>query len=162
MPALVSQITSLTIIYSTVYSSCRSKKTSKLRVTGLCARNSSVTGEFPAQMLRGKCFRLMTSSWLSVFCRHWDGPGGWIPHGIQTRLSLIIDMIAVGGLATQGARASAAMVLASFARNIPDSGPEWVKEARLSDHWNHSAPLYWYIDHGRITQKIYELITEIL
>ena len=27
-----------------------SKKTSKLRVTGLCARNSPVTGEFPAQM----------------------------------------------------------------------------------------------------------------
>ena len=29
---------------------CRSKKTSKLRVTGLCAGNSPVTGEFPAQM----------------------------------------------------------------------------------------------------------------
>ena len=29
----------------------RSKKTSKLRVTGLCARNSPVTGEFPAQMV---------------------------------------------------------------------------------------------------------------
>ena len=28
----------------------RSKKTSKLRVTGLCAWNSPVTGEFPAQM----------------------------------------------------------------------------------------------------------------
>ena len=28
----------------------RSKKTSKLRVTGLCAGNSTVTGEFPAQM----------------------------------------------------------------------------------------------------------------
>ena len=28
---------------------CRSKKTSKLRVTGLCAGNSPVTGEFPAQ-----------------------------------------------------------------------------------------------------------------
>ena len=28
----------------------RSKKTSKLRVTGLCAENSTVTGEFPAQM----------------------------------------------------------------------------------------------------------------
>ena len=27
----------------------RSKKTSKLRVTGLCAGNSPVTGEFPAQ-----------------------------------------------------------------------------------------------------------------
>ena len=29
---------------------CRSKKTSKLRVTGLCVRNSPGTGEFPAQM----------------------------------------------------------------------------------------------------------------
>ena len=29
--------------------SCRSKKTSKLRVTGLCEGNSRVTGEFPAQ-----------------------------------------------------------------------------------------------------------------
>ena len=29
---------------------CRSKKTSKLRVTGLCGGNSPVTGEFPAQM----------------------------------------------------------------------------------------------------------------
>ena len=29
---------------------CRSKKTSKLRVTGLCAGNSPVAGEFPAQM----------------------------------------------------------------------------------------------------------------
>ena len=28
---------------------CRSKKTSKLRVTGLCAGNSPVTGEFPAK-----------------------------------------------------------------------------------------------------------------
>ena len=28
----------------------RSKKTSKLRVTGLCAGNSPITGEFPAQM----------------------------------------------------------------------------------------------------------------
>ena len=29
---------------------CRSKKTSKLRATGLCPGNSPVTGEFPAQM----------------------------------------------------------------------------------------------------------------
>ena len=36
----------------------RSKKTSKLRVTGLCAGNSPVTREFPTQMAsnRGKCF----------------------------------------------------------------------------------------------------------
>ena len=30
---------------------CRSKKTSKLCVTGLCAENSPGTGEFPAQMV---------------------------------------------------------------------------------------------------------------
>ena len=50
MSEMASQITSLTIVYSTVYSRRRSKKTSKFRVTGLCAGNSPVTGEFPAQM----------------------------------------------------------------------------------------------------------------
>ena len=49
MTAMASQITSLTIVYSTVYSRHRSKKTSKLRVTGLCEENSPLTGEFPAQ-----------------------------------------------------------------------------------------------------------------
>ena len=50
MGVIASQITSLAIVYSTVYSDSRSKKTSKLRVTGLCAWNSPVTDEFPAQM----------------------------------------------------------------------------------------------------------------
>ena len=50
MGTTASQITSFTIVYSTVYSGLRSKKTSKLRVTGLRAGNSPVTGEFPAQM----------------------------------------------------------------------------------------------------------------
>ena len=50
MSTMASQITSLTIFYSTFYSKRRSKKTPKLRVTGLCAGNSPVTGEFPAQM----------------------------------------------------------------------------------------------------------------
>ena len=49
MGVMASQITSLTIVYSTVYSGTDKKK-SKLRVTGLCAGNSPVTGEFPAQM----------------------------------------------------------------------------------------------------------------
>ena len=48
--AMASHITSLTIVYSTVCSG-GSKKTSKLPVTGLCAGNSLVTGEFPAQMV---------------------------------------------------------------------------------------------------------------
>ena len=49
MGTMASQITSLAIVYSTVYSG-RSRKISKLRVTGLCVGNSPGTGEFPAQM----------------------------------------------------------------------------------------------------------------
>ena len=49
MGAKASEITSLTIVYSTVYSGA-DKKTSKLRVTGLCEGNSPATGEFPSQM----------------------------------------------------------------------------------------------------------------
>ena len=47
MGTMASQITSLTIVNRLFWR--RSKKTSKLRVTALCAGNSSVNGEFPAQ-----------------------------------------------------------------------------------------------------------------
>ena len=49
---MASLITSLTIVYSTVYSDAennRNRKKSKHRVTGLCEGNSPVTGEYPAQ-----------------------------------------------------------------------------------------------------------------
>ena len=47
---------------------CRSKKTSKLCVTGLCVGNSPVTGEFPAQRASNaeRGFPFMTSSDLIV------------------------------------------------------------------------------------------------
>ena len=48
MGTIASQITSFTIVYRLFRR--RSKKTSKLRVTGLCVGNSTGTGEFPAQM----------------------------------------------------------------------------------------------------------------
>ena len=63
MSAMASQITSLTIVYLTVNSGRRSKKTSKLRVTGLCAGNSPVTGEFPAQ-------RASNAENVSIWWRH--------------------------------------------------------------------------------------------
>ena len=50
MDAIASQITSLTIVYSIVYSDV-DKKTSKFRVTALRAGNSPETGECPAQMV---------------------------------------------------------------------------------------------------------------
>ena len=49
MGTVASQITSLTIVYSTVDSDA-DKKPSKFCVTGLCAGNSPGTDEFPEQM----------------------------------------------------------------------------------------------------------------
>ena len=57
MSAMASQITSLTIVYLTVYS--------KLRVTGICVGNSPVTGEFPAQMA-------CNAENVSIWWRHHD------------------------------------------------------------------------------------------
>ena len=68
MSAITSQITSLAIVYWTVYSRHRSKKTSKLRVTGLCARNSPETGEFPAQ-------RASNAENVSIWWRHHETAG---------------------------------------------------------------------------------------
>ena len=50
MGAIASEITSLTIVYLTIYSDADQRKTSKLRLTRLCAGNSPATSEFPAQM----------------------------------------------------------------------------------------------------------------
>ena len=47
--AMVSEITSLTIVYSTVHSGT-DKKASKLHVTGLCVGNSPGTDEILTQM----------------------------------------------------------------------------------------------------------------
>ena len=45
----------------------RSKKTPKIRVTGLCEGNSPLTGKFPAQKFgNAECFYLMTSSCIKV------------------------------------------------------------------------------------------------
>ena len=62
MGAMASQITSLTIVYSTVYS--KEIKASKLHVTGLCVRKSLVIDEFPAQM---------ASNAENVWSQHHDG-----------------------------------------------------------------------------------------
>ena len=62
MGTMASQITSHTINYSTVYSGA-DKKTAKIRVTGLCAGNSPVTGEFPAQ-------RASNAENVSIWWRH--------------------------------------------------------------------------------------------
>ena len=65
MGTMASQISSLTIVYSTVHSSADENKTSKLRVTGLCAGNSPVSADFPAQMS-------INAENVSIWWRHHD------------------------------------------------------------------------------------------
>ena len=62
---VASQITSLTVAYSTVYPG-RSNKVSKLCATGLCGGNSPVTGEFPTQ-------RASNAENVSIWWRHHVG-----------------------------------------------------------------------------------------
>ena len=62
MSAMASQITGASIVCPTV---CLGKKTSKLRVNGLCEGNSPVTGEFPAQ-------RASNAENVSIWWRHHD------------------------------------------------------------------------------------------
>ena len=47
--AIASEITSLTIVYSTVYSGAHQRKYQSSATLALCVGNSPVTGEFPAQ-----------------------------------------------------------------------------------------------------------------
>ena len=49
MGAMASQITGVSIVFSTVFFRGTSTKISKLRATGIYEGNSPVTGEFPAQ-----------------------------------------------------------------------------------------------------------------
>ena len=72
MGAMASQITSLTIVFSTVYLDTDQRKTPKLRVTGLCTGNSTETGDFPAQwkifpfddvIMKFKCWKSIHYKW---------------------------------------------------------------------------------------------------
>ena len=65
MSVMASQITSLTIVLLNRLIRRRSKKTSKLRVIGLCAVNSPVTGDFLAQ-------RASKAENVSIWWRHHD------------------------------------------------------------------------------------------
>ena len=63
MGAMASQITSLTIVYSTVYSGADQRKLQSSVLLALCAGNSPVTGEFPAQ-------RASNAENVSIWWRH--------------------------------------------------------------------------------------------
>ena len=83
MGAMASRITSITIVYSTVYSDADQRKPSKLRVTGLCAGNSPVTGEFPAR-------RASNADNVSI---------GWRHHVTSYCLNSLLLIVFIGGTA---------------------------------------------------------------
>ena len=68
----------------------RSKKISKLRVTGLCSGNSPGTGEFPAQMTSN-------AENVSIWWRHHESTVTWnkvssvLMHNLVSRLGLCIE-----------------------------------------------------------------------
>ena len=59
-----------------------SKKTSKLRVTGLCAGNSPETGEFPAQMASN-------AENISIWWRHHDIDDTWVSRSRNARSAFV-------------------------------------------------------------------------
>ena len=125
---------------------CRSKRTSKLRVTGLCAGNSPGTGEFPAQMAS------YTEN-VSIWWRHHDikssntdsivsWPDGQYDMVNKTSLTLQkgIQCYTVGvGVAivpwqlTHWDRNKMAAIFQTFSNVI-----SWIKifEFRLTFHWS--------------------------
>ena len=70
-----------------------SKKTSKLRVTGLCAGNSSVTGEFPAQMVSN-------AENLSIWWRHHGYESEYLPTRPDVYATNRISYVCVGPYVT--------------------------------------------------------------
>ena len=66
MGAMASQITSLALVYSTVYSGRDQRKHQSFGSLGFCAGNSPETGEFPAQMASN-------AENVSIWWRHYDG-----------------------------------------------------------------------------------------
>ena len=63
MSTIASQITSLTIVYSTVYSDADQRKHQSSASLAICAGNSPGTGEFPAQ-------RASNAENVSIWWRH--------------------------------------------------------------------------------------------
>ena len=93
MGEMAPQITSLPIVYLSVYSGADQRKTSKLRVTGLSAGNSPGTGKFPAQ-------RASNAGFFSIWWRHYVWRDGYFDdsHDIcQMRITTILMCRAPGG-----------------------------------------------------------------
>ena len=96
MGIMASEITSLMIVYSTVYSGTDERKHQSSASLAFVRGNSPVTGEFPAQ-------RASNAENVSIWWRHHDK--------LKFFLMEDKDNMAADDLATQGARASVDMLM---------------------------------------------------
>ena len=85
MGAIASQTTSLTNVYSTVYSGTDKKKTAKLRVTGLCEGKSPVTDEFHVQ-------RASNAENVSIWWRHHGSNLSWPSYILKPHIPGLRDL----------------------------------------------------------------------
>ena len=141
MGTIASQITRLASVYSAVFRQ-RSKKTSKLCVTGLCAGNSPETGEFPTQ-------RASNAENVSIWWRH---------HGINTRsfaiwvcglqyqasCCLVLDPCCAGHLTHQSSKMSYWKIsrsLDAMRLGIKTTASLWIwqttRQLSIVQLWNH-------------------------
>ena len=127
MSAMASQINSLTIVYSTLYSWADEKK-SKLRVTGICEGNSPVTGEFPAQRASNAknvsiwwCHHVRQVDW------HIDHLGSMRGHTQSVYWFLINDILSY-----------------SFVSNFTASAWATTNHVEFENHRNRSIPPPYY------------------
>ena len=95
MGAVASQITSLTIVYSIVYSDADQRKYQRSALLAICAGNSPETGEFPAQIASN-------AENVSIWWRHHEESydkfvyyPGYFAFEISVRLSGVIYNITI-------------------------------------------------------------------
>ena len=106
---------------------CRSNKTSKLRVTGLCAENSPGTGEFAAQ-------KATNAENVSICWRHHvictEAVGGiWVKYGLTVCINSDLELIIYYEIFTAATSSASERICAVYVMS-PDyhkSPGSWVK-----------------------------------
>ena len=86
MTTMASQITSLTVVYSTVIRTQIKENITKLRATSLCVGNSPMTGEFPAQRAS---YAKNVSIWWRHHEKHMNSAQVCLRNGMESQYTVI-------------------------------------------------------------------------
>ena len=130
---------------------CRSKKTSKLRVTGLCAGNSPGTGEFPAQMASNA---ENVSFWWRHHARLMRGCYAYIWMSLSAiPVNNITALVQITAWHRTGDKPLAESMTVTLLTHICVTRPRWVK-VRGSMPGQHNDDWFWgHLLHIRIMNE---------